>query len=233
MTRVRRSRWDLWQALQEQVDLLTDACVSFDRGREIAGKHISLNLRVLLHDSRASHSLLRMLGLRDKRFMDSTGDLNPRNLLTDCALCVTAVGDSGAKFEPLCAAGGGPFTPRWVPFDKWWNASVIKDNKGRHLKRREIILSVANTDGGAHVDETLDEKYMDLSRLNSLGWVLQSGDVRQALPSPAMACLRQLAHEVLETLKVKARDKLRFVYEPVQSNPSIQMHGAEITIVDP
>jgi len=65
------------------------------------------------------------------------------------------------------------------------------------------VLNVANTDGGGHVDPALDEAYLDLSRNNSLGWVINKGDVQRPFPPPVMACVRQIAHEVLETLKKK------------------------------
>ena len=37
------------------------------------------------------------------------------------------------------------------------------------FSRKNLILNVADTDGGTHVDPELDEKYMAFSRKNSLG----------------------------------------------------------------
>lgn len=113
------------------------------------------------------------------------------------------MGAGSDRYLALCQAGGGPLGERWLQFDKWWNSNVIKDNNGRFFCRRDLTLNVANTDGGGHVDPTLDEAYLDLSRNNSLGWIIQKGDVQEPFPPPVMACIRQIAHEVLNTLKKK------------------------------
>lgn len=89
---------------------------------------------------------------------------------------------------------------RSVPFTSWWCDPVLKDVKGRKFSRLDLVSHVADTDGGAHVDPSLDEAYMALSRQNSLGWVL--GDGRTPLEGrPELACARQIAHEVLTTLR--------------------------------
>ena len=73
------------------------------------------------------------------------------------------------------------------------------------FNRRELIQNVANTDGGAHVDPELDEGYMRFSRENSLGWVVGEDNIEEALKGrPELACMRQIAHEVLISLKEKA-----------------------------
>ena len=201
--RVNRPHGELVRELDDQIALLVHACKSFDTGLETIGKHIALSLRVLLHHHGQSQALLQQLGLRSKRFMDTAHDLNPKNLSTDCPLTIMRLGSGSDRYLALCQVGGGPLGVRWLPFEKWWNNNIIKDNKGRFFNRRDLILDVANTDGGGHVDPTLDEAYLDLSRNNSLGWVITKGDVQEPFPPPVMACLRQIAHEVLETLKKK------------------------------
>jgi len=201
--RVKRSSEELREELKEQVALLKNASDSYDKGLEAIGKHIALILRVFLHHHGNSRALLEQLSLRDKRFPNSSGaKLNPNNLGTDCHLTVIHLTDEGARYLPLIAAGGGPLAPVWEKFPDWWNEPIIKDNQGRKFCRREIILNVADTDGGAHVDPELDAAYMELSRRNSLGWIFQKGDVAEMLKGrPELACVRQIAFEVLESLK--------------------------------
>lgn len=55
-------------------------------------------------------------------------------------------------------------------FDDWWN-EVIFDDKSNVFTRKDIILFVANNDGGAHVDPELKESFFLLSKQNSLGFV--------------------------------------------------------------
>ncbi len=214
--RVKRPKADIINELNEQLILLIHACHSFDNGLQPIGKHIALSLRKLLHHHGQSKALLEQLGLRSKRFLDTAGDLNPNNLLTDNPLCVMRMGGGKDQYLPSCVVGGSPIPNRWLPFAKWWNNNVIKDNKGRFFNRRQLILHVADTDGGAHVDPELDEQYMDLSRNNSLGWVIGDGSIEKPFPPPTMACIRQIAHEVLETLKIKAKNMVDIEYEPIQ-----------------
>lgn len=198
--------------LADQVALLIHACHSFDSGLEPIGKHLAVSLRVLLHQHGQSHALLQQLDLRSKSFLDSAPPLNPRNLLTDCPLCAMRVGPGQNRYVPLCLAGGTPHGDRWTRFEEWWNRPVVKDKEGRHFNRRELILNVANTDGGAHVDPTLDAAYADLSRNNSLGWTFVDGDIQGPFPASTMACIRQIAHEVLKTLQRRGVQRLKVDY---------------------
>jgi hypothetical protein len=175
--------------------------IVFDSGLEAAGKHISLSLRVLLHNRGQSRSLLDQLGLRLGRFLDSAGPLNPRNLLTECNFVLLHFSSSGGNYKPLISAGGDPFRMQPIPFVNWWNDPVLKDDRGRTFCRRELVLHVADTDGGAHVDPELEEAYMAISRENSLGWVFYDGNVESAFSGrPELACMRQIAHELLSTI---------------------------------
>jgi hypothetical protein len=44
-------------------------------------------------------------------------------------------------------------------FDTWWNSVIFDDSNGLRLSRKDLILTLANKDGGAHVDVNLTEKY--------------------------------------------------------------------------
>jgi hypothetical protein len=80
--------------------------------------------------------------------------------------------------------------------------AVIEDSAGRHFSRRDLVLAVANKDGGAHVDPQLDDSYVALSRMNSIGfaWIGPNG-VSEPLDSPVPASVRQIAYEVAQTLE--------------------------------
>lgn len=212
--RINRTRTDLLAELQDQIDLLAHACQSYDQGLKPIAKHIALSLRVLLHHRGNSQALLQQLGFRSYRFLDTAGELNPKNLLTENPLCFMRIGNN-SDFLPRCM-GGVPHE-RWIRFEDWWNHPVVRDDKRRVFHRRDLVLNVADTDGGAHVDPTLDEAYMDLSRNNSLGWILTEGDVQRPFPSPIMPCIRQIAHEVLMTVGKKLADHITvdYVVQPI------------------
>ena len=213
----RRSRpgGEIKRELVEQLQLLRHACASFDNGLEGIGKHIALSLRVLLHHRGQSQSLLAQLQLRSMKFFDSAGPLNPRNLLTECNLVAMKMTSTGGRYLPLIAAFGGAKPMVAIPFERWWNDPVLKDKKKQTLCRRTLVSHVADTDGGAHVDPKLDEAYMAISRSNSLGWEFSDGTKINALEGrPELACMRQIAHEVLSTLYSR-HDEFSAHAEPV------------------
>ena len=79
---------------------------------------------------------------------------------------------------------------------------MIRDKNGETFARKELVLALANKDGGAHVDPQLDERYASLSRLNSLGWQVQTGDIRLPPDNSVVAAnVRQIAYELLTSLE--------------------------------
>lgn len=199
--RVKRSTDDLYRELDDQIELLKLACNNFDTGSEAAAKFIAVTLRVLLHSTDRSHGLLDQLGYRKLRFFDSAMPLNPNNLMTECNLIGMSLSTTSARHLPMVAMGGSPYPGKWTSFSDWWNTPVLKDIHKNYFNRRELILNVADTDGGAHVDPTLEDAYMALSRRNSIGWVFTRGGISEPLLGrPELACMRQIAHEVLITI---------------------------------
>jgi hypothetical protein len=193
----------LEKELGKQLSLLALACQAFDRGLRPIARHIALSLRVLLHQRGQSRALLHELGHLSHPFFASGRHLNPRNLLTECALCFVRlkVGDGAAGgFEPFL--DDGPVgQARWLPFEEWWTETIAKNKSGRRFTRRELVGHLAEADGGGRVDPLLDAAYMALSRENSLGWTLTTDDGSLPLGGPEVGCVRQIAHELLETLK--------------------------------
>jgi hypothetical protein len=90
-----------------------------------------------------------------------------------------------------------------VDFTQWWDKKiVIRDNQKNTFTRKDLVLTIANTEGGAHVDPNLDQAYANLSRFHSLGWKFFRGDVAEDFKNnPVLSSIRQIAHEVLKTLK--------------------------------
>jgi hypothetical protein len=97
---------------------------------------------------------------------------------------------------------------------------VIKDQAGLKFCRRELILHVADTDGGAHIDPELDEQYLALSRANSLGWVFRKEDIVRSLEGkPELACVRKIANEVRLTIHTFVPKFSKDARPVVPSNP--------------
>jgi hypothetical protein len=114
-----------------------------------------------------------------------------------------STGEGASYVAPL--DGGAPTRSRAekIAFKIWWNGVfVIKDKDGQTFTRKDLVLNIANTDGGAHIDPKLDVAYANLSRFNSLGWKVFRCDIEGDFTnSPVLPSIRQITHEVLKTLK--------------------------------
>jgi hypothetical protein len=105
------------------------------------------------------------------------------------------IGGSGPDYIPLLDRGPFPTVPR--SFGAWWSQAVFVDNRRDKFSRKDIVLSVADTDGGAHVDPGIPDGYHRLSRENSIAWMIGSpGGVRPS-QNPVPAAIRQIAFEAL------------------------------------
>jgi len=205
--KINRSKEDLQCLLREQIEFLRCSAAAYDRGLKGEAKRLAVVIRVLLHDTKKSKSLLRQLGLRDKMlYQDTALKINANNLLPTNGLAVLdGIRNEAGKLTAQYAAPLSNLdTPRWhdpKPFDRWWKTTVIKDDKGNLFCREKLVLIAANQEGGAHVDPKPDAAYEALSRRNSMGWIVTSSAGEEPpLNDPALASIRQIAFEVDRTL---------------------------------
>lgn len=205
MTKRQRSLQELEELLTEQIQFLEASAEAFDRGFEGEAKRLAVPARVLLHDTPSSHSLLGQLGKKAIPFWDTALPNEPSNEMPHGGLVFMAIGGKEAKYVAMLDD-----VPqfRQISFDEWWNAEVFTDDQQKTLSRRELILTAANQDGGAHVDPALNETYARLSKDNSMGWVATDSSGTRSMPGPERAAIRQIAHELLKTLKPDYQNKV-------------------------
>jgi hypothetical protein len=115
------------------------------------------------------------------------------------ALVQMVMSPSGAKHIPFLDDPLPEGQPSLVPFHEWWSRIIFRNPEGQALSRKDLVLAVANTDGGAHVDPDLDETYAKL-RDESLGWIFAKEATHCRVRPAELAAVRQIAHEVLKTL---------------------------------
>jgi hypothetical protein len=193
-------RADLEQKLRAHYRFLKGSGEAFDGGYEDEAMRLATSVRLLVHHGQG-RPLLHLLGVQKNiTYLDTAGALIPGNMLSENHLTVMRVGEDGwSEIAPL------DNVPRstYVSFNRWWTTAVVKDHPGETWNRRDLVLAVANEDGGAHVDPTLTGSYNALSRDNSMGWATQSSrdPVLQPLPNPVPLCVRQIAHELTRTFE--------------------------------
>lgn len=207
---VRRSDHDLIEALRQQFELLKSACSAYDDGNELEIINIATRLRVILQ---GAGSLISQLNLsKDLKFRDtSTHRLDPDRNICVANIGVKLTADAGAQWIPLFEGWpeGHPKPPSQT-FGAWWTEPIMPastpdglDRTPRH-SRQELVLAIANQDGGAHVGHR-DADYDELTRDHftyEVAW-RTSGSESSFQPvqgNPVNVCVRQIGHEVLGTL---------------------------------
>jgi hypothetical protein len=120
--------------------------------------------------------------------------------MTHHGLLMLLMGSNFGQLSPQL----GFSTFKYTSFNNWWNLDIVlSDQKKNTFTRSKIILELANTDGGAHVDPGINESYFDVSRLNSIGWKIHEKNSEQDKPvnDPIPPSIRQISYETLMTFK--------------------------------
>ena len=103
---------------------------------------------------------------------------------------------------------GNKFYP--LPLYKWWHEQIIYRFNGREYHRRDLVLSAADKDGGAHVDGKLERYYEDLAD-GMCGLSIDGANLKYPNGAPYdqskqqrarnthLAMIRQFSHEVISS----------------------------------
>lgn len=172
MTKILLDRCDLQSHLTEQIGFLKASADAFDLGAEAEAKRLAIALRILLYDGGQSKSLLGQLEILDRDFFDSAEPVTPGNLVPHSGLVALKIGANGSEFVAML---DDLPSHRDTSFGDWWQAAVFVDPAGNQLSRNTLVRIVADQDGGAHVDPSLDAIYSALTKNNSLGWRTANG----------------------------------------------------------
>jgi hypothetical protein len=207
MTRINQSKQDLEEQLKQQIGFLISSCHSYDQGKHPEAKRIATILRTLFHRTKTCKPLLGQLQLNTIRYFNSATPYDPQNLVSHMGL--VSIKFISGMLPSLIPKAAQPQESKqqeyqYLDFSQWWTRPVMVAIAGaerRYYSRQNLVLNVAETDGGAHVDEGLDKIYNELSRQNGLGINAIVKDKKYPLLYPELPCLRQIGHEVLLTLK--------------------------------
>jgi hypothetical protein len=195
---------DFRAQLRRQLGLLEDSCRLYDEGRQDEAIRIATAIRVLLHQTNNSTSLLTHLNSTTINLLSTTNDLSKDSTATVGLgkIHIENVGD--ARFLPML---GGGTVRNFVPISEWWNQVVYVLNPQTKLSRRKIVLSAANQDGGAHVDTALGADYEALARDGALAHIeftFRTKSWRIDLSNAHLVSLRQMAYELLNSPELRA-----------------------------
>lgn len=212
----------VYAQFDEQIGFLVKSCQHFDQGDIAEAKRLATSIRILVHDTKNSKSLLGQLGFKVRPFFNSAQSVKRPDFIPETAELIWTFGRLSLLsldltydrhfYSPLF--GKPDFNnlneDRLIDFDTWWDQPVIEDKEDHFFSRKDIVLAMADKDGGAHVDPSLDDPYYQLTRENSVGHVIHftqespegiSKTTHSEFPeSAAYYTVRQIAHEILVSM---------------------------------
>ena len=164
---------DLIESLREQL-LFLDNSIRMHESFEPEAKRIATTIRVLVHDTPRSTSLLELLNQKSGMYFINSSNANDGRMHSMTGLSGVR-GNHGnhyfgliAKFKTNNKFVALPLfrqhLKEWhagyekLDFESWWNMEIVQINESK-LSRKDIVLFASNKDGGAHVDESLPNKY--------------------------------------------------------------------------
>jgi len=185
------------QQFQRQLEFIAISCALYDQGHKDEAIRIAVAVRVILHDTKNSTSLLAHLGKKDSVKILSTMSAVPPPDPVNGTFCISI---------PLWLSTKGITPPLekadrkdYLFADEWWQETVISQNT--RATRKDIVLGAANQDGGAHVDANPNAKIRELKEGVGTFTLRRDGVVvsEQKLTDHHFPMLRQMGYEVLNS----------------------------------
>ena len=189
--------------LRRQLAFLSCSCDAYDKGFQDEAIRIAVVLRVLIHDTKSSTSLLTHLCCKNINLLSTVAPIYPGAAAAQ-GMALYSLGANGAKFGPILGEG---WYAQPLQVVDWWHQTVAVFLKVGPVTRRDIVLGAANRDGGAHVDRTLTPTYTALSEDGALGSLVYQCGVEERvepLASAHLVYLRQMGYEVLHSIELVA-----------------------------
>lgn len=211
MEKVHLTNQEIIIKFEDHIEKIKTFCKLYDEGDINICEEIAVKLRVLFHSTNRSKSLFQTAKMENTMFVDTASKFDPKNLVSSIGLIALVQNNDGKAFYKAVMNMHGR---RFVNYENWWkNKKVICDKHKNTFTRKDIICHVADTDGGAHVDDSIFKDYYELSRNNSLDWKYFRNGTNYNFANPVPECIRQIAYEVIETYKevdLRELSKLHF-----------------------
>lgn len=187
---------NLTEQFSRQVLFIERSSASYDQGHNDEALRIAVALRVLIHDTSKSTSLLTQLGVKNKILLSTTiGTGKTREQCEGKLFYTVPLMISLEGVKPLLdkATSEG-----MLPVEEWWNEVIMIQNG--IFTRKDIILAAANQDGGAHVDDNPSNKTKKLKAgVGTFTRTIKGKEIVEELTDHHFPMIRQFAHEVLSS----------------------------------
>lgn len=210
LSKRQRTPEELQEQLIRQRGFLRSRGEAFDAGNIDEAWALSPTVRVLVHQTDKSSSLLGQLQLQGQmRFLDTgspvadqwfrkpDGSLTQSINMLGAGLLYIKITDDLANWYPRLDTDPGTWSR--IPFEKWWNQPILRSwsRPNRLWTRRTLVLALANKDGGAHVDPDIDEDFDCVLRRHAGRYIIAAaGGQLNVQASPVPPSVRQISYEL-------------------------------------
>lgn len=189
-----RNDVSLIEHLRRQIEYLRRSCELYDAGHLDEAVRLAVTIRVLLHDTDKSKSLLRQMRVKEQVKLVTSFEKLPENFRPVSIFPLFANTDQGGTSVPFSL----PKPPILITVEEWWNEIVWMQQST--LTRKKVVLDTANKEGGAHVQasapETVRELRQGLAQISSL----KINGIEISSPENYhLILIRQFAHELLNS----------------------------------
>ena len=178
------------------MQFIAASCAAFDAGQEYESLRIAVALRVILHDTGSSTSILQQLSVKETvRLLSIAPDIVNR-VPSDTNFAIAYPVIFGDFIRPNLGANRAN---NLLAISQWLQQRVMF-NKGVWLTRNDIILKAANEDGGAHLDPQPSNKTQAMKTPWLIREVEEAGQKKQEpLTDNHFPILRAMGYEVLSS----------------------------------
>jgi hypothetical protein len=156
-------RSTLQEMLVQQLGFLKSSLQAYKDGNDAEALRIGTTLRTLIHDTKSSHALLKQIdpNYLNLPILDRPEVGSGRKILALYGIGVSRSGDGTGTGRPDMTLNDPAL--QLTPLEKWWNRLVLvfTDSTGQRVEftRRDLVLTLVNKEGGAHIDPTIPVAY--------------------------------------------------------------------------
>lgn len=222
------------QQLREQVSFLVDSAHNYDRGSFAQAKMMSAIIRTLLKDPDSPRKNNRTVSLlKHLQRKDSMEFLNTGFEPIDPIISINLVGMVTVPSNPPALPGkvDNIYLPvldksrnidvKWLNFIDWWESNIIVEHSEDlelAITRKSIVLTMAEQDGGTHIDsvDNVEINYLSLATATkSLFTNVDQSGYESPIINLHFALVRQIAHELI--ISISREFNLGVAYTPKNS----------------
>ena len=195
---------DFKAQLFRQLGFLWRSCDAYDQGRTDEAVRIATVIRVLIHDTPKSTSLLNHLGALNINLASTVSNLNHSKSAFLSGMGRMTITSTKTTWKPAINSSA---IDKQIPLAEWWDQVVYIFGEVR-ATRKSLVLAAANKDGGAHVDSSLTPEYETLMTTGERGWFHYSptsmNNDFQPVMDTHLIYLRQMGFELLNSPELLA-----------------------------